>query len=272
MAEEVQLHGELWHETAFAGAKGRGAMDSVMLAKNMLEENDDLRMVGRDIRSAFNGLRRDITAKILAKHRPLQQWVEEFWRPRTIDIWVDGRVAHTTTMTAGTTQGSPLSPSLFSIYASEMVWRAQRTLRQQVLQRRSSKRLQKLPEKDRLLPLCYIDDINTLVSRTTQTSRWHEQLDKAAESVMFKWDKSKDWKGSDHTHLGVYIGNERRHWKDRLKKARGMWECVSRLTRLPPMTKRTIVCGQLIPILCYGCEAFDEPNEEMSRLVRAWSR
>ena len=40
-------------------------MDSVMLGKNMLEENDDLRMVGRDIRSAFNGLRGDITAEIV---------------------------------------------------------------------------------------------------------------------------------------------------------------------------------------------------------------
>ena len=36
--------------------------------------------------------------------------------------------------------------------------------------------------------------------------------------------------------------------------------------------KRTIVCGQLIPILCYGCEAFDEPNEEMRRLARTWCR
>ena len=272
VAEEVQSHEELWHKIAFAGRKGRGAMDSVMLAKNMLEENDDLRMVGRDIRSALNGLRADITAEILQRHRPLQQWVSEFLRPCTINIWVDGKVAYTTTMTAGTPQGSPLSPSLFSIYASEMVWRAQRTLRQQAQQRRSSKRLRKLPEEDRLLPLSYIDDINTLVPRTTRTNTWHEQLDKAAESVGLKWDKAKDWEGSDHPHLGVYIGNERRHWKERLKKARGMWECVRRLTRLPPMAKRTIVCGQLIPILCYGCEAFDRPNEEMRRLVRMWSR
>ena len=121
VAEEVQSHEELWHEPAFAGRKGRGAMDSVMLAKNMPEENDDLRMVGRDIRSAFNGLCSDIIAEILEKHRPLHQWVSEFLQPRTVDIWVDGKVAYTTTMTAGTPQGSPLSPSLFLIYASEMV-------------------------------------------------------------------------------------------------------------------------------------------------------
>ena len=138
-------------------------MDSVMLAKNMLAETDDLRMVGRVIRSAFNGLRRDITAEILEKHRPLQQWVSEFLRPRTIDIWVDGKVAYTTTMTAGTPQDSPLSHNLFSIYASEMVCRAQKTVRQQAQQRRSSKRLPKALEKARVLPLSYIDDINTLV-------------------------------------------------------------------------------------------------------------
>ena len=57
----------------------------------------------------------------------------------------------------------------------------------------SSKRLQKLLEEDRLLPLSYIDDINTLVHRTTRTSTWHDQLDKAAESVRLKWDKTKDW-------------------------------------------------------------------------------
>ena len=51
-----------------------------------------------------------------------------------------------------------------------------------------------------------------------------------------------------------------------------MWECVRRVTRLPPMAKRTIVYTQLILILCYGCKAFDEPNEEMRRLARAWSR
>ena len=121
VAEEVQSHAKLWHEAAFAGRKGRVAMDSVMLAKNMLEENDDLRMVGQDIRSAFNGLSSDITAEIVEKHRPLPQWVSEFLRPRTVDIWVDGKAVYTTTMTAGTPQGSPLSSSLFSIYASEMV-------------------------------------------------------------------------------------------------------------------------------------------------------
>ena len=97
---------------------------------------------------------------------------------------------------------------------------------------------------------------------------WHEHLDEAAESVMLKWDQTKDWEEEDSPHFDVYIGNERWHRRERLEKARGMWECVRVLIRLPAMAKRTRVCRQLIPILCYGCEAFDEPNEEMRRLVR----
>ena len=102
----------------------------------------------------------------------------------------------------------------------------------------------------------------------TSTNTWHKHLNDSAESVMLKWDKPKDLGGKNTPHLGVYVGNARQHWKQRLKKARGMWECVRRLTKLPPIAKRTIVCTQLIHILCYGCEAFEEPNEQMIRLVR----
>ena len=72
-------------------------------------------------------------------------------------------------------------------------------------------RLHETPAENRIFPLSYIDDINTLVPRTTRTSTWHEQLEEAAESVMLKWDRTKDWEGNDAPHLGVYIGNERRH-------------------------------------------------------------
>ena len=92
VAEEVQGHDQLWHEAAFAGRKGRAAIDSVMREQNMLQENDDLRMIGQDIKSACNGLRRDITTEILEGHCPLEQWVTEFLRPCTVDICVDGKV------------------------------------------------------------------------------------------------------------------------------------------------------------------------------------
>lgn len=44
--------------------KGRGVMDLIMLAKDMLQENDDLSMVRRDIRSALNGLRKSVMVEI----------------------------------------------------------------------------------------------------------------------------------------------------------------------------------------------------------------
>ena len=72
--------------------------------------------------------------------------------------------------------------------------------------------------------------------------------------------------------MGVYLKNEARHWRERIKKARFLWEQVRRLTRLPPKAKKAIVCGQLIPVLSYGCEAFEKPNEEMTRLARQWAR
>ena len=148
----------------------------------------------------------------------------------------------------------------------------EREQQQQHQQSRAALRARKAPSGTQIFPLSYIDDINALVSRSVKTTTWHRYLQKAAESVKLEWDAAKDWEGKAAPHLGVYIGDEKRHWKERLKKAKGMWECVRRLTRLPPMAKRTIVCGQLIPILCYDCEAFTEPNEEMRRLVRTWSR
>lgn len=58
---------ELWHERAFAGRKGRGAADSVMLMAMIMEEHPKVEVVGRnaDLESAFNTLRREHRAKIL---------------------------------------------------------------------------------------------------------------------------------------------------------------------------------------------------------------
>ena len=71
VAEEVQGHEAVCYEADFAGRKGRGAMNSVMMAKDILQKHDDLRMVGQDIKSVFNGLCSDITTEILEGHRPL---------------------------------------------------------------------------------------------------------------------------------------------------------------------------------------------------------
>ena len=123
-----------------------------------------------------------------------------------------------------------------------------------------------------ITPFSYMDDVNSAIPRSIKTTTWHRHLEEAGNTMKLKWDVGKDWEGRGEAHLGVYLGDARRHWKERLRKAKGAWECVRRLTKLPPKAKKTIVCGQLLPILCYGCEAFAEPNEEMRRLARTWSR
>ena len=272
VAEEIQEQRELWHPLAYAGRKGRGAMDLVMLAKSMLENNSDLRMVGWDIQSAFNGLCKEICVSLFKDHKRLQTWVAKFLNPREIDSYVDGKKAHSTVMTGGTPQGSPLSPALFMVYISELIRRAELRLHGQ--RQAVAARLRPRPAKAKVeaLPLSYIDDVNTIIPTSVKTSRWHEHLTEAGDSMKLKWDKSKDWEGKEGKHLGVYLGNERKHWTEPIRKAEGAWSQVCRLTRLPPAAKATIVRGQLIPILCYGCEAFDQPTEEMIRLVRKWTR
>ena len=135
-----------------------------------------------------------------------------------------------------------------------------------------SLRTRHMEKKTDFFPLSYIDDINTVIAKSVKTSRWHKCLKEAAETMKMKWDEDKDWEGREGKHLGVYLSNERRHWKARLDKAKGAWEYVRRLTRLPPKAKRTIVYRQLLPIPCYDCEAFEKPNEEMIRLTRKWEK
>ena len=149
--------------------------------------------------------------------------------------------------------------------------RAEREYQQQYQTARTSLR-KRTTQQTEVIPLSYIDEVNTLIPRSLKTARWHKTLKDASDTMKLKWDTTKDWEGKEGKHLGVYLNDERRHWRKRLQKARKAWAYVRRLTKLSPEGKRTIVCGQLLPILCYGCEVFEKPNEEMMRLARTWSR
>lgn len=76
-------------------------MDSVILAQHLLKQHTGTRMVGRDIKSAFNGLDRNKCTTILGAHKKMKYWVEGSLRDRRLGIWIDRVEATTVTMSGG---------------------------------------------------------------------------------------------------------------------------------------------------------------------------
>ena len=68
------------------------------------------------------------------------------------------------TMVGGTPQGSPLSPALFTVYMSAMVWKAEELLREAEEGRRHKidTRGKQQGEEKMFIPLSYIDDVNSV--------------------------------------------------------------------------------------------------------------
>ena len=87
-----------------------------------------------------------------------------------------------------------------------------------------------------------------------------------------RWDREKNWKGKHGKHLGVIMGDQRRHQKYRAQKARAAWEMVRRLSKLAAVGKRRIITQQILPILTYGCELYFEPSEQQQRLAAECQR
>jgi len=264
VAQRLQEREELWHERAFAGRKGRGAIDSVMLMAMLMEENKAGEIIGRDAQSAFNTLRRDHTKTILEKEGWLGEWIDDWLAPREFDVEVDGRWIGRTTMTGGTPQGSPLSPALFTIYMSSVVWAAEKQLKE-----RKHMTLRN-PKRERYWPLSFIDDVNGVCVGSVKEV--DAALQSAAEEAGIRWDREKNWSGKGGKHLGVIMGDQRRHQKYRAQKARAAWEMVKGLGRLSAVGKRRIITQQILPILTYGCELYPEASEEQKRLARECQR
>jgi len=78
IAQELQEKEELWRERAFAGRKGRGAIDSVMLMNMLMERHLQGEIIGRDAQSTFNTLRHETVRKILEKHEWLGWWIDDW--------------------------------------------------------------------------------------------------------------------------------------------------------------------------------------------------
>ena len=67
IAGDLQEITELWHDRAFAGRKGEGAMDSIMPMAHIREKAD---VHGRDIHSAFNSLDSGIMCSLIQDKHP----------------------------------------------------------------------------------------------------------------------------------------------------------------------------------------------------------
>jgi len=260
VALELQNHEELWPERAFAGRKGRGAMDSVMLMAYIAEQHPVGVIVGRDAQSAFNTVRREHVRTILEGHPWLQEWVDDWLAPRQFEMEVDGQAIGKAKMTGGTPQGSPLSPVLFTVYMSSVVWDAERRLQQ-----RDGERELRSERKVSYWPLSFIDDVNGV--KVGGEKELDRALEAAARVAGVRWDHDKDWKGNKGRHLGVVMQDQRRHQKYRCQKAKAAWDVVRRLSKLPARGKRAILTQQLLPILTYGCELYPIPSEQQRRLA-----
>jgi len=264
VAAQLQEREHLWHERAFAGRKGRGAIDSVMLMAMIMEKHKEGEIIGRDAQSAFNTLRRDHVRTLLQGEGYIGQWLDDWLAPRQFEVMVDGKILGTARMTGGTPQGSPLSPALFTIYMSSVVWDAERRLKER------NHMVTRQPIREKFWPLSFIDDINGVcVGSEKEIDR---ALQGAAEVAGIKWDMEKNWRGTKGRHLGVTMGDKRRHQKYRAQKARAAWELVKRLGRLSAVGKRKIVTGQILPILTYGCELYPESSEQQRRLAAECQR
>jgi len=163
-------------------------------------------------------------------------------------------------MTGGTPQGSPLSPALFTVYMSSVIWKAEETLASRIGGRKL-----RGERRRSYWPLSFIDDVNGV--RVGGEREMDEALAEAGREAGIKWGREKDWRGNKSKHLGVVMQDQRRHQKYRSKKAKAAWDIIRRLSRLPALGKRKILTQQLLPILTYGCELYPDPSEQQERLT-----
>ena len=154
IAEDLQGIEGLRHERSFAGRRGREVMDSVMLMDQLRRKHPGKDVHGRDIHSASNSIDTKIMCDLI-KDEHLKSWLKDFLALRSFQI-----------KTKQGSQGSPLSPSVFTIYMSAMVKRGEELDEDLQRERNSRYNLQyngKPPLTRSFESLQFIDDCNYFV-------------------------------------------------------------------------------------------------------------
>lgn len=177
IADELQSQLQLFHNLQYGSRKGRSAIDSMMLtvshAERAIKEGKKATLLGKDIVSTFNNVRKPRLMQLLRQGdtpKHLISYIQHFLTTRTFQLGWDGLTRGEAKMDEGTPQGSPLSPVIWLIYIAGTLSKATYAINQQLTSTRTrpATRQQQthtpnIPATPIVKIFSYVDDINPLV-------------------------------------------------------------------------------------------------------------
>jgi len=136
VANSLQTQGDLFHDLQYGCRKGRSGSDAMMQniskVERGLKEGKRVTLLGKDVVSAFNNLRREGMLESLERAgvpKATRDYVSAFLEPRAFQISWDNEPRGEGRMNQGTPQGSPLSPVLWLIYIARSLKEAERRIK-----------------------------------------------------------------------------------------------------------------------------------------------
>jgi len=202
VADLLQRQTKLFHDLQYGSRKGRSATDALMIltttAQKEIAAGSQATLLGKDIISAFNNVRKDKLMAMLEEKGLHQEarYCNDFLHPRSFQISWDSEERGKVTMADRTPQGSPLSPVLWLIYFGNTLLRAEERCKGTTLIARcSSTRLRSLPSPQqttiRILLVSYVDDLNPLVVSRKTSIKDHNKIVHRVEEILEK-EATKD--------------------------------------------------------------------------------
>ena len=288
IADRLQRAHGGFHPLQYGSRKGRSAIDAmaIIISHTLRETREGARvsLLGKDIVSAFNHLRRQPTLTKIQSCSPENlRFVEQFLTPHHLQIGWDGAYRGEAYMSEGTPQGSPLSPVLWLLFLAGTLERADQRIRDISLQparnthHRSAKTAQSGPLPTLKVKLVsYADDVNALIITRNTSIKEHKRIGKAVDLSLadtaredkLDWDARKDslvhfFMGPRHstTTLGITINSELSFQEQidaRTAKAERIWQVMKRLGNshggMSPLALKALYTGMVRPIFTWGAE------------------